>query len=219
MAKAKRVDPAGSGGPGGPGASGKSGQRKRAAGDDGSVAALTSPHAHSLRGSGNGHGASKRGRVRFDAIDLAILTQLQSDSKITNAQLAQQVGISPPSTLERVKKLENEGIIKGYVALLDPASVDKSICAIVHVTLREHGESQLTQFKEAVREFQEVQSAWHTAGEEDFILRVFVTDMNEYEQFVVHRLSAVPNIGRVRTSFCLSAFKDTTHVPLDSVGG
>lgn len=208
MAKAKRAGSTGQ-------ASTRSGQRSRSTGEDAPAQAgppSAKPHS-------NGLNTSKRGRVRFDGIDLAILTQLQSDSKITNAQLAQQVGISPPSTLERVKKLENEGIIKGYVALLDPASVDKSICAIVHVTLREHGESQLTQFKEAVREFAEVQSAWHTAGEEDFILRVFVTDMNEYEQFVVHRLSAVPNIGRVRTSFCLSAFKDTTRVPLDSVGG
>ena len=208
MAKAKRAGTTGQ-------ASTKSGQRSKSASEDAPSHSAGSP----ARQHSNGLSNNKRGRVRFDAIDLAILTQLQSDSKITNAQLAQQVGISPPSTLERVKKLENEGIIKGYVALLDPASVDKSICAIVHVTLREHGESQLTQFKEAVREFAEVQSAWHTAGEEDFILRVFVTDMNEYEQFVVHRLSAVPNIGRVRTSFCLSAFKDTTRVPLDSVGG
>lgn len=162
--------------------------------------------------------ASRRGRVRFDAIDLAILNQLQGDSKITNAMLAQRVGISPPSTLERVKKLEQNGIIKGYVALIDHAAVDKSICAIVHVTLREHGEDRLTGFKTAVREFEEVQAAYHTAGEEDFILKVLVTDMEEYESFVVHRLSAIPNIGRIRTSFCLSAVKEETRVPLNAVG-
>lgn len=178
----------------------------------------TRAQAHD-NGARTGGAPARRGRVRFDAIDLAILKQLQSDSKITNAMLSQQVGISPPSTLERVKKLENEGIIRGYVALLEPASVDKSISAIVHVTLREHGEAQLTRFKDLVREFPEVQAAWHTAGEEDFILKVLVTDMVEYEQFVVHRLSAVPNIGRVRTSFCLSAFKEDTRVPLDAVGG
>ncbi|HVZ94010.1 MAG TPA: Lrp/AsnC family transcriptional regulator [Phycisphaerales bacterium] len=167
----------------------------------------------------NGHDApTRRGRVRFDAIDLAILNQLQADSKITNAMLAQRVGISPPSTLERVKKLEQNGIIKNYVAIVDPLKVDKSIAAIVHVTLREHGEQRLTAFKDAMREFDEVQAAWHTAGEEDFILRVLVTDMEQYERFVVHRLSAVPNIGRIRTSFCLSAVKDGTMVPLDAVG-
>jgi len=157
-------------------------------------------------------------RVRFDAIDLLILGQLQSDSKITNATLAQRVGISPPSTLERVRKLENAGIIKGYVALIDPARVNKAITTLVHVTLREHGEARLTEFKNAVLGFEEVQSAWHTAGEEDFILKVLVTDMDHYEKFVVHRLSAIPNIGRVRSCFCLSAFKDETVVPLDGVG-
>jgi Lrp/AsnC family leucine-responsive transcriptional regulator len=175
-------------------------------------------------GSGNGHGGGRSsgqgrriGKVRFDAIDIAILHQLQNDSKITNATLAQRVGISPPSTLERVKKLEHSGIIRRYVAILDHVALDKSITAIVHVTLREHGTNGLSQFKKAVGEFEEVQAAWHTAGEEDFILKVVVTDMDQYERFVVHRLSAVPNIGRIRTSFCLSAVKDETQVPLDAV--
>lgn len=163
--------------------------------------------------------AAALARVKFDEIDLAILNQLQSDSKITNATLAQRVGISPPSTLERVKKLEHSGIIRGYVALLEPKSVGKSITAIVHVTLREHGVAKLDGFKAAILQFDEVQAAWHTAGEEDFILKVLVTDMDHYEQFVVHRLSAVQNIGRVRTSFCLNAVKDDTRVPLDAVGG
>lgn len=157
-------------------------------------------------------------RVRFDAIDLAILNQLQGDCEITNATLAQRVGISPPSTLERVKKLETSGIIRRYVALLDPVMVDKNICALVHVTLREHGERRLLEFKEALCAFEEVQSCWHTAGEEDFILKVLVTDMAQYELFIVHKLSAVPNIGRIRTSFALSTIKDDTRVPLDAVG-
>ncbi len=159
-----------------------------------------------------------RTRVRFDAIDLAILDQLQRDSKITNATLAQRVGISPPSTLERVKKLETEGIIHRYVAIVDAASIGKSICAIVHVTLKNHGEGELRKFKDAIAKFDEVMSAWHTAGEEDFILKVIVTDMDHYERFVVHSLSAVPNMGRVRTSFCLSAVKEDTRIPLDAVG-
>lgn len=165
------------------------------------------------------NGRARRERIRFDEIDLAILNQLQRDSKITNAMLALRVGISPPSTLERVKKLEQAGIVRGYVALLDPASVGKGICAIVHVTLREHGEDRLTHFKKAAAKFPDVQAAWHTAGEEDFILKVVVTDMAQYEDFVVHKLSAIPNIGRVRTSFCLSVVKEETAVPLDGVGG
>lgn len=164
------------------------------------------------------NGAAAQRPVRFDAIDMAILRQLQADSKITNATLAQRVGISPPSTLERVKKLEQSGIIKGYVALLDPAAVNKNMSVLIHVTLREHGEDRIADFRKAVEKFEEVQAAWHTTGEEDFILKVLVSDMGQYEHFVVHRLSAVPNIGRVRSSFILSALKDGTEVPLDAVG-
>lgn len=157
-------------------------------------------------------------RIRFDAVDLAILEQLQADSKITNATLAERAGISPPGALERVRKLEAAGVIRGYAARVDPAAVGKTITALVHITMREHGEGRLEELKEALRDFDEVQAAWHTTGEEDFILKVLVNDMDHYERFVVHRLSAVANIGRVRTSFCLSAVKDETRVPLDAVG-
>ncbi len=179
------------------------------------------PHTGLSSGTGsNGIRQRRAGRprVRFDAIDLAILNQLQNDCEITNATLAQRVGISPPSTLERVKKLVSGGIIKRYVALIDHVMVDKSICALVHVTLREHGERRLQEFKDAVGRFEEVQEAWHTAGEEDFILKVLVTDMTQYETFIVHKLSMAPNIGRIRTSFALSTIKDETRVPLDAVG-
>lgn len=163
--------------------------------------------------------AAARAKIKFDGIDLAILEQLQSDSKITNATLAQRVGISPPSTLERVKKLEAGGVIKGYRALLEAKAVNKSIQAFVHITLRVHGAEHITAFDDAVAAFDEVQGAYHTTGEEDFILRVLVTDMDQYERFIVHRLSAIPNIGRVRTSFILSPVKDETRVPLDAIGG
>lgn len=157
-------------------------------------------------------------RVKFDEIDIAILDQLQADSKITNATLAKRVGISPPSTLERVKKLEQSGIIKGQVALVDPSSVGKSITAIVHVTLDKHGVQELRDFNEAIDNFGQVLDCWHTAGEDDFILRVLASDMGAYESFVVHELSAIGNIARIRTSFCMSTVKQTTVVPLDDAG-
>lgn len=192
------------------------GPSRRPAVSDGGAERVGSPNG---RRGDHARAEAARARIKFDAIDLKILQQLQNDSKITNATLAQRVGISPPSTLERVKKLEAAGIIKTYVAVLDAESVGKSIAAIVHVTLREHGHGSLTAFKEKVLEFEEVQAAWHTAGEEDFVLKVLVSDMAQYEEFVVHRLSAAPNIARVRTSFCLSAVKEDTKVPLDAVGG
>ena len=162
--------------------------------------------------------AKRRVRVRFDDIDIAILDQLQRDSKITNAKLAKRVGISPPSTLERVKKLEQSGIITGYAARVEPALVNKGMSAIVSITLREHGEDRLREFAASVAELDEVRAVYHTAGDEDFFLRVVVSDMAQYEDFVVRKLSAIRNIGRIRTSFCLSVIKDDTAVPLDALG-
>jgi len=175
--------------------------------------------ANNATAAANEDSAAIRAKVRFDDIDIAILNQLQTDSKITNATLAQRVGISPPSTLERVKKLEAAGIIRQYAAILEPKFLGKSIQAIIHVSLREHGEKQMENFKDAVVGFDEVQSAWYTTGEEDFLIKILVSDMEQYEQFILHKLSAVPNIGRLRTSFCLSAVKDSTQVPLDAVAG
>jgi Lrp/AsnC family leucine-responsive transcriptional regulator len=156
-------------------------------------------------------------RPRYDDIDVAILDQLQRDSKITNAALAKRVGISPPSTLERVRKLEKTGVITRYNAVLDPAAVGKPIAAFVSVTLREHGEERLKGFADAVAALDEVRAVFHTAGEEDFILRVAVADMGEYQDFVVRKLSAIPNLSRVHTSFCLSTIKDESAVPLDAI--
>ncbi len=156
-------------------------------------------------------------RIRFDDVDIAILEQLQQNSKITNAALAKSVGISPPSTLERVKKLEQSGVIDRYAAILNPHAVGKAIAAFVSITLREHGKDRLNDFAHAVSQLAEVRAVHHTAGDEDFFLNVLVTDMHQYEDFVVRKLSAIPNIGRIKTSFCLSTIKHDTAVPLDAV--
>jgi Lrp/AsnC family leucine-responsive transcriptional regulator len=154
--------------------------------------------------------------VKLDAIDVEILRILQSEAKITNTALAKRIGISPPSTLERVKKLEARGVIRKYAALLDAGAVGKGTVALVAVTLREHGSGPLVTLKEQISEFAEVLSCWHTAGDEDFILKVVVEDMNAYEQFVTHRLSSLPHIGRIRTTFVLSTVKESTEFPLAS---
>ena len=112
---------------------------------------------------------------RFDEIDRTILMLLQENCKITNAMLAERVGISPPSTLERVKKLERRGVITGYAALVDPASVGVPVAAIVHVSIREHSARNLQTAKMRLSSFSEVQACWYCAGDEDFILKVLTT--------------------------------------------
>ncbi|MCK4873362.1 MAG: Lrp/AsnC family transcriptional regulator [Phycisphaerales bacterium] len=152
--------------------------------------------------------------VKLDDIDLKILRILQSEARITNTALAKRIGISPPSTLERVKKLEARSVIDHYAAILNPPTVGKGTVALVSVTLKEHGLGPLETLKREMSAFDEVLACWHTAGDEDFILKVAVKDMNEYEGFVTHRLSSLPHIGRIRTTFILSTVKETTEFPL-----
>ncbi|MCL4211825.1 MAG: Lrp/AsnC family transcriptional regulator [Phycisphaerales bacterium] len=155
--------------------------------------------------------------VKFDAIDRAILREVQGNARITNSMLAERVGISPPSTLERVKKLESQGVIKGYAALLDPVRLNQSIAAIVHISIKEHSAAVLEEARRQLTALDEVQSCWYCAGDEDFILKVRVEDMAHYEQFVSRKLAAVPGIGKLRTSFVLSEVKDSPCVSLESM--
>lgn len=154
--------------------------------------------------------------AKLDDVDLRIMRELQQSSNITNSDLAKRIGISPPSTLERVRKLEKCGVITGYVALLNPDAVHKSIQAIVHVSLSAHSSASLQKAKDIFKQFDEVQVCWHTAGDDDFMLKVIVGDMEQYERFISQKLSTVPNIGKIRTAFVLSTVKQTTAVPLIS---
>jgi Lrp/AsnC family leucine-responsive transcriptional regulator len=154
--------------------------------------------------------------MRLDAIDMRILALLQRDSNITNAALAESIGISPPSTLERVRKLEQQGFIRGYVALLDAEKLNKRITAIVEVSLAEHSDENLTRAKNSIGVFPEVLACWHTAGDQDFVLHVIVADMQAYETFVTEKLSTVARIARIRTAIVIRTVKHTTEIPLDS---
>lgn len=155
--------------------------------------------------------------ARLDEIDLAILEILQSDGRITNAELAKRVGGSPPATLERVRKLERSGVIRGYAALVCPEAVNKATTALVSVTLREHGRAPLRVVRDQIAALDEVQACWHVAGEEDFLLKVVVTDMRAYQEFVTDRLSDIKAIGRIKTTFVLATWKDQTRIPLDAM--
>lgn len=160
--------------------------------------------------------AAKSRPAKLDETDLRILRILQDNCKITNANLAERVGISPPSMLERVKKLEANGVIREYVAVLDPEPLDKAIMAIVHISLREHSAKTLQTMKDRLGALDEVLAIWYCAGDEDFILKVIVSDMREYERFISGKVSNVPGIGKIKTSFVLDAVKESTRLPLEA---
>jgi DNA-binding Lrp family transcriptional regulator len=151
-----------------------------------------------------------------DAIDRSILRLLQEDGSMTNTDLAERVGLTAAPTLERVRKLEREGFIRKYVALVDPAKLGKSVTAFVAVIMKSHGQQTSEVFRRAVAKLPEVLECHHIAGEEDFLLKVVSGSPTDYEKFVLERLTKIAGIEKVKTTFVLSSPKLETKIPIDS---
>jgi DNA-binding Lrp family transcriptional regulator len=152
----------------------------------------------------------------LDSIDRAILTVLQEDGRITNSELAQRVGLSPSPCLVRTKALEAQGLILRYTALLDARAVGLSVSVFVQVTLDRQVEASLTTFEKAISKRKEVMECYLMTGTSDYLLRVVVADLDEYQSFVTGFLSKVPGIGSIRSSVALKQVKYKTALPLPS---
>jgi Lrp/AsnC family leucine-responsive transcriptional regulator len=152
--------------------------------------------------------------MTLDIIDRKILTILQQDGRITNAKLAGEVGLSPPAVLERVRRLEASGVIDRYVAILDRAQAGFTIQTIVMVCLSHHQISSLETVKERLTRMDEVLEVHQLTGEVDFLLKVAVKDMAGYTDFVNNKLSGIPWIQNVKTSFILATLKNNTALNL-----
>ena len=150
----------------------------------------------------------------LDATDRKILTILQQDGRITNARLAHEVGLSPPAVLERVRRLEASGVIDKYVAILDRQQAGFGVQTIVMVCLSHHQISSLQHVKERLTGMDEVLECHQLTGEVDFLLKVAVKDMSAYTNFVNNKLSGIPGIQNVKTSFILETLKNDTALKL-----
>lgn len=153
--------------------------------------------------------------MKIDSIDKQILSILQQDAQITNVELAKKIGISPPAMLERVKRLEKNGIIKRYVAIVDPSKVSKGIFALVSVSLSAHQLSSIDQFTRQIKKLDEVLECYHVAGEEDFILKIAVSSIEEYEKFILSKLTKINGVSKVNTKFVLSTVKYNTKIKIE----
>ena len=145
---------------------------------------------------------------------MQILSILQSDGRITNADLAKRVGLSPPSVLQRVRTLERAGLIKGYYAHLDPDRLGLKIIAWVSITLALHQEQPIERFRRAIQEIPEILECYHVSGDADFMLKVIVKDMRAYEMFVREKLSKIKGVQQIKTSFVFGTNKQTSEIPL-----
>ena len=152
--------------------------------------------------------------THLDEVDVQLLSLLQQDGRITNADLAKRVGLSPPSVLQRVRVLEKAGLIKGYFGLLDPDKLGLRITALAMISLSLHQEQPIERFRRSINEIPEVLECYHVSGEFDFLLKIVVKDIRSYEQLIRERLSKIKGIQQIKTSFVLATTKHTTQIPL-----
>ncbi len=153
-------------------------------------------------------------KLKLDATDRKILEILQSNSNITNAQLAIEIGLSPAPTLERVKKLENAKVIKSYHAVVDLASVGLGVSTFVMVTLKGHNKENIEKFMEAMEKIEEVIECHHLTGQADFILKVVSPDIPAYQKLMLEKVSNIDVVDNMQSMVILSTFKDTKIVPI-----
>jgi Lrp/AsnC family leucine-responsive transcriptional regulator len=153
-------------------------------------------------------------KLKLDNTDRRILELLQTNSNITNAQLAVEIGLSPAPTLERVKKLENSGIIKSYHAVIDPASVGIGVATFVTVSLKGHNKENIDKFVKAISGIEDVIECHHVTGQSDFILKIIATDIPAYQQLMLEKLSNIEVVDNMHSTVILSTFKDSKVIPV-----
>lgn len=155
----------------------------------------------------------------MDAMDRKILAALQTNARITNVELAAAVGLSPSPCLRRVRELERQGVIRGYATLLDPAAVSLPVSVFVNVTLERQTEGALEAFESAVKKWPEVMECYLMTGDSDYLLRVVAKDIDAYQRFVLERLTHIPSVASIKSSFALRQVKYGTALPLDAAAG
>lgn len=144
---------------------------------------------------------------QLDRIDRNILVELQKDGRLSNVELARRIGLSATPCLERVKKLEREGYIKGYKAVVDPAKLGQGLLVYVEVTVNKNSPDVFDKFNEAVRQHDEIIECHLVSGNFDFLLKTRVTDMSEYRGVLGDILLQLPNISESRTYVVMEEVK------------
>ena len=147
--------------------------------------------------------------VSLDQKDLAILRLLQHNARVTVKEISDKVNLSTTPVFERIKWMEEKGVIKQYATLIDPAKLNKRLMVIVYVSLKQHNKTAGSKFVKTINEMNEVLECYSISGEFDFMLKIVVEDMNAYYDFHVNRLSEMENIGNVQSIFVMGIVKET----------
>lgn len=146
----------------------------------------------------------------WDETDKRILKLLQQDARLSAKEIADRIGLTVTPTYERIRKIERSGLIRQVVALLDRTQLEKKTIAYCNVSLQLHSLRVIQNFEKAVKKMPEVMECYHITGNYDYLLKVAVADMNEYQQFLTQRLAVIENIAQVHSNFVMTDVKYTT---------
>jgi len=152
--------------------------------------------------------------MSFDETDKKLLEYVQEDCKQTTKELSYKLGLSVTAVYERIRKLENSGVISKYVALIDKTKVDRKFLILCHVKLIQHKKDYVMQFEKEVMNLQEVTECFHVSGDYDYILKICVKDMDDYRNFMLSKLTTLQHIASTHSSFTISEVKNTTKIIL-----
>jgi Lrp/AsnC family leucine-responsive transcriptional regulator len=150
----------------------------------------------------------------FDETDRKLLGLLQQDSKQTNKALSHKLNLSVTAVYERIRKLEKNGIISQYVALVDKRKVEKDFVAFCHIKLVQHTQDYVVKFERDVKQLDEVLECYHLSGDYDYLLKVLVKDMKAFREFMVEKLTKIDHIGSTHSTFMINEVKHTTAITI-----
>lgn len=149
----------------------------------------------------------------MDSKDRQILCELQADGRLTNQELSERVNLSPSPCLRRVRLMEEQGVIRGYTALVDQKAWGLPVTVFIRIKLERHGDEAVQAFEQAIIEMPQVMDCWLMTGRSDYLLRVIAADLDDYEQFVRRKLQRVPGIASIDTSFAYGSVKHAQVLP------
>ena len=160
--------------------------------------------------------ANKNGpqKAKLDEVDRRILRDLQADGRMTNVDLARNIGISAPPCLRRVRALEESGVIRGYHADINPEPLGYSVMVFAFVGLTSQAENDLQKFEKLVESWPEVRECHMLVGETDFLLKIIAHDWDDFQRFLTTRLTPAPNVSHVKTALAIRSSKTVGGVPI-----
>ena len=162
--------------------------------------------------------SSQQDDLLLDKFDISILAALQNDAQATHHQLGERIHLSASQVSRRIQRLQANGLIRRYVALLDPVQLGLGVRAITYVSLTRHGGDEGAAFEKAIAAFPEVLECFSVTGESDYILQILASSLNDLSESVLHRLTRLTGVSSIRSNIVLQCIKSSTELPLQHIG-